>query len=156
MCVGLWNQVFLGCNLSLFLLLPFAYFFVESEGMAGWRKVGLPPPPPPPTHTHTHTHGMQGLVSRVCETVILLGLLAAMALVLTWLFSALLLSLLADYEVRSSLPYSVYTGDKRQATGHLILCIFSAVILDIGFLNPILSLLIISNISIGLCLIILF
>lgn len=77
---GLWNQVFLGCNLSLFLLLPFAYFFVESEGMAGWRK---------------------GLVSRVCETVILLGLLAAMALVLTWLFSALLLSLLADYEVSS-------------------------------------------------------
>lgn len=36
---GMWNQVFVGSNLCLFLLLPFAYFFTESEGLAGSRKV---------------------------------------------------------------------------------------------------------------------
>ncbi len=36
---GLWNMVFLGSNVSLFLLLPFAYFFTESEGLAGSKKV---------------------------------------------------------------------------------------------------------------------
>lgn len=47
---GLWNQVFLGCNVSLLLLLPFAYFFTESAGLAGSRKVT-----PPPSHPHTIT-----------------------------------------------------------------------------------------------------
>lgn len=37
--VGLWNHVFLFSNLSLFVLLPFAYFFTESEGFSGQRKV---------------------------------------------------------------------------------------------------------------------
>lgn len=36
---GLWNHIFLFSNLSLFVLLPFAYFFIESEGFAGHRKV---------------------------------------------------------------------------------------------------------------------
>lgn len=39
-CVpGLWNHVFLFSNLSLFVFLPFAYLFTESEGFVGHRKV---------------------------------------------------------------------------------------------------------------------
>lgn len=37
--LGLWNHVFLFSNLSLFVLLPFAYLFTESEGFIGYRKV---------------------------------------------------------------------------------------------------------------------
>jgi len=37
--IGLWNHVFLFSNLSLFILLPFAYLFTESEGFTGYRKV---------------------------------------------------------------------------------------------------------------------
>ena len=36
---GLWNHVFLVSNLSLFIFLPFAYFFTEAEGFSGSRKV---------------------------------------------------------------------------------------------------------------------
>lgn len=36
---GLWNLVFLFSNLSLVFLMPFAYFFTESEGFAGFKKV---------------------------------------------------------------------------------------------------------------------
>ncbi|KAJ8370054.1 hypothetical protein SKAU_G00100820 [Synaphobranchus kaupii] len=35
---GLWNLVFLFSNLSLFFLMPFAYFFTESEGFVGSKK----------------------------------------------------------------------------------------------------------------------
>ncbi|KAK1897897.1 Limb region 1 like protein, partial [Dissostichus eleginoides] len=35
---GLWNLVFLFSNLSLVFLMPFAFFFTESEGFAGSRK----------------------------------------------------------------------------------------------------------------------
>ncbi|VDO97785.1 unnamed protein product [Soboliphyme baturini] len=45
---SLWNYVFLLNNLCLFVLLPFAYFFVESQGIIGLRS---------------------GIVTRVCETV---------------------------------------------------------------------------------------
>eukprot|EP00731_Ephydatia_muelleri_P014147 Em0007g1457a len=56
---GLWNTVFVGCNVSLFLLLPFAYFFMESEGLSGWKK---------------------GIRSRVYETLILLVFVTILAL----------------------------------------------------------------------------
>ena len=36
---GMWNQIFLGSYISLFVAMPFAYFFTESEGFAGSRKV---------------------------------------------------------------------------------------------------------------------
>ena len=36
---GMWNQIFLGSYMSLFVAIPFAYFFMESEGFAGSRKV---------------------------------------------------------------------------------------------------------------------
>ncbi|KAG8236726.1 hypothetical protein J437_LFUL014222 [Ladona fulva] len=35
---GLWNHIFLFSNLSLFVLLPFAYLFTESEGFTGYQK----------------------------------------------------------------------------------------------------------------------
>ena len=37
--LGLWNYVFLFSNLALFVLMPFAYLFTESEGLPGSRKV---------------------------------------------------------------------------------------------------------------------
>ena len=36
---GLWNSIFLWSNVSLILLMPFAYFFIESQGLPGARKV---------------------------------------------------------------------------------------------------------------------
>lgn len=44
---GLWNLVFLFSNMSLVFLMPFAYFFTESEGFAGSKKVGDPAGVPP-------------------------------------------------------------------------------------------------------------
>ncbi|XP_064397509.1 limb region 1 homolog-like protein isoform X2 [Halichondria panicea] len=66
---GLWNMVFLGSNVSLFLLLPFAYFFTESEGLAGSKK---------------------GVMSRITETALLLCLLGVMAALLAGLLSSFL------------------------------------------------------------------
>ena len=40
---GLWNLVFLFSNLSLVFLMPFAYFFTESEGFVGCKKVRVGP-----------------------------------------------------------------------------------------------------------------
>ncbi|KFZ56875.1 Protein LMBR1L, partial [Antrostomus carolinensis] len=51
---GLWNLVFLFSNLSLVFLMPFAYFFTESEGFAGSKK---------------------GIMARVYETSVVLLLL---------------------------------------------------------------------------------
>ncbi|XP_050546724.1 protein Lilipod [Daktulosphaira vitifoliae] len=61
---GLWSLVFLFSNLSLFIFLPFAYLFNESEGFPGHRK---------------------GLKARVYETCTVLLLLAIFVLVLTYL-----------------------------------------------------------------------
>ncbi|KAJ4432358.1 hypothetical protein ANN_20977 [Periplaneta americana] len=66
---GLWNHVFLFSNLSLFVLLPFAYLFTESEGFTGYRK---------------------GLMARVYETFIVLCLLAVVVLGMTYVMSALI------------------------------------------------------------------
>uniref|UniRef100_A0A8C2X8N5 Limb development membrane protein 1-like n=1 Tax=Cyclopterus lumpus TaxID=8103 RepID=A0A8C2X8N5_CYCLU len=66
---GLWNLVFLFSNLSLVFLMPFAYFFTESEGFAGSRK---------------------GVMARVHEAVVLLLLLALLVLGIVWVASALL------------------------------------------------------------------
>ncbi|XP_074652399.1 limb region 1 protein homolog isoform X2 [Tubulanus polymorphus] len=66
---GLWNHVFLCSNLSLFILMPFAYFFTESEGLAGSRK---------------------GIMARVYETSIVLLLLAVLVFGLAWVASALI------------------------------------------------------------------
>lgn len=60
----LWDSVFLFSNLSLFVLLPFAYFFTESEGFSGSRK---------------------GIMARVNETITLLLLLIILVLGMTYL-----------------------------------------------------------------------
>ncbi|XP_062396373.1 limb region 1 homolog-like protein [Sardina pilchardus] len=66
---GLWNLVFLFSNLSLVFLMPFAYFFLESEGFAGSKK---------------------GVMSRVYETAVMLLLLSLLVLGMVWVASALL------------------------------------------------------------------
>ncbi|MEJ1271262.1 limb region 1 like [Cricetulus griseus] len=65
---GLWNLVFLFSNLSLIFLMPFAYFFTESEGFAGSRK---------------------GVLGRVYETVVMLILLTLLVLGMVWVASAI-------------------------------------------------------------------
>lgn len=65
---GLWNYVFLFSNISLFVLLPFAYLFIESEGFFGHRK---------------------GLMARIQETVIVLALLATALLGITYVIFSL-------------------------------------------------------------------
>ncbi|XP_078036427.1 LMBR1-like protein lilipod [Augochlora pura] len=66
---GLWNHVFLFSNLSLFVFLPFAYLFTESEGFVGYRK---------------------GVMARVYETVTVLCLLGTLVLGMTYVLSALI------------------------------------------------------------------
>ncbi|CAK9811715.1 Protein Lilipod [Anthophora plagiata] len=72
---GLWNHVFLFSNLSLFVFLPFAYLFTESEGFVGYRK---------------------GVMARVYETVTILCLLGTLVLGMTYVLSALI-----DYQKSS-------------------------------------------------------
>lgn len=66
---GLWNHVFLFSNLSLFVLLPFAYLFSESSEFSGHKK---------------------GIISRAYETFTVLSLLAFVVMGLTYVISALL------------------------------------------------------------------
>ncbi|CAI5765599.1 Hypothetical predicted protein [Podarcis lilfordi] len=66
---GLWNLVFLFSNLSLVFLMPFAYFFTESEGFAGSKK---------------------GIMARVYETFVVLLLLTLLVLGMVWVASAIL------------------------------------------------------------------
>lgn len=61
---GLWNYVFLFSNISLFVLLPFAYFFTESEGFTGSSR---------------------GIMSRVNEAIVLILLLMVIILGITYL-----------------------------------------------------------------------
>ncbi|KFO72609.1 Protein LMBR1L, partial [Cuculus canorus] len=65
---GLWNLVFLFSNLSLVFLMPFAYFFTESEGFAGSKK---------------------GIMARVYETSVVLLLLMLLVLGMVWVASAM-------------------------------------------------------------------
>lgn len=61
--------MFLFSNLSLFVFLPFAYLFTESEGFFGHRK---------------------GLMSRVYETFVVLILLGLIVFGITYVVSALI------------------------------------------------------------------
>lgn len=60
---GMWSYVFLFSNLSLFMLLPFAYFFTESEGFSGSKR---------------------GMLSRLRETFVLLIIVAIIVLGITY------------------------------------------------------------------------
>nr|XP_032815929.1 uncharacterized protein LOC116945583 isoform X1 [Petromyzon marinus] len=66
---GLWNLVFLCSNLSLVLLMPFAYFFIESEGFTGSRK---------------------GVMGRVYEAAVVLCLLVLLVLGMVWVASSIM------------------------------------------------------------------
>ncbi|NWZ58837.1 LMBRL protein, partial [Haliaeetus albicilla] len=89
---GLWNLVFLFSNLSLVFLMPFAYFFTESEGFAGSKKVGGPvgvPSPVPPIAGSSLTLLPQGIMARVYETSVVLLLLTLLVLGMVWVASAI-------------------------------------------------------------------
>ncbi|KAG8443587.1 hypothetical protein GDO86_012115, partial [Hymenochirus boettgeri] len=66
---GLWNLVSLFSNLCLFVLMPFAFFFLESEGFAGLKK---------------------GIRARILETVVMVILLALLIFGIVWVASALI------------------------------------------------------------------
>lgn len=65
---GFWNSVFLLSNLAMFVMLPFAYLFTESEGFFGHRK---------------------GLWARTYETFVVLILFATVVLGLTYVLAQL-------------------------------------------------------------------
>lgn len=65
---GIWNLIFVLSNLSLFILLPFAYLFCESEGFFGYKK---------------------GLVARAKETILTLLLLSLIILGMMYILAAL-------------------------------------------------------------------
>ncbi|XP_046846049.1 limb region 1 protein homolog [Xenia sp. Carnegie-2017] len=60
---GFWNLIFLGSYLSLFVAIPFAYFFIESEGFAGSKK---------------------GIKARIYETFVVLALLVIVVTSIVW------------------------------------------------------------------------
>ncbi|KAM4571199.1 limb region 1 homolog-like protein isoform 1-T1 [Fundulus diaphanus] len=101
---GLWNVVFLFSNLSLVFLMPFAYFFTESEGFAGSKK---------------------GVMARVYEAVVLLILLALLVLGIVWVASALLHDNIARKSLYDLweyyLPY-LYSGISLFGVLLLLLC----------------------------------
>ncbi len=66
---GLWTQIFLCSNLSLFILIPFAYLLTESEGFSGSKR---------------------GIMPRVYETFTVLMLFFILLCGLAWIASALL------------------------------------------------------------------
>uniref|UniRef100_A0A8C5PSU7 Limb development membrane protein 1 n=1 Tax=Leptobrachium leishanense TaxID=445787 RepID=A0A8C5PSU7_9ANUR len=66
---GLWNLVSLFSNLCLFVLMPFAFFFLESEGFAGLKK---------------------GIKARILETVVMLILVGLLLFGIVWVASALI------------------------------------------------------------------
>ncbi|XP_064122131.1 protein LMBR1L-like [Macrobrachium nipponense] len=78
---GLWNIIFLFSNLSLFVGLPFAYLFTESEGFPGSKK---------------------GLRARIVETVVVLTLLVVLVFGV-----ALILSFLLGYYEQENLTQMI-------------------------------------------------
>lgn len=85
-------MVFLFSNLSLVFLMPFAYFFTESEGFAGSKKVGGPvgASPCPPVSSSPLTLLPQGIMARVYETLVVLLLLTLLVLGMVWVASAII------------------------------------------------------------------
>ena len=66
---GIWNLIFTLTNVALFLLLPFAYLFCESEGFTGARR---------------------GLVNRAKETLVTLLLLSVVVCGSMYILAALI------------------------------------------------------------------
>lgn len=102
---GLWNLASLFSNLCLFVLMPFAFFFLESEGFAGLKK---------------------GLRARILETLVMLLLLALLILGIVWVASALLDQDAASMESLYDLwdfylPY-LYSGISLMGCLLLLMC----------------------------------
>lgn len=123
---GLWSLVFLFSNLSLFVFLPFAFLFNESEGFPGHRKVTIQEQFYCSRFITTNniailmTLGgfffffLQGLKARVYETCTVLMLLSIFVLVLTYLLytffyaeQSLFYMLFSKYNINSCL-FRVY------------------------------------------------
>jgi len=66
---GIWNLIFMLSNLCLFVLLPFAYLFCESEGFFGYKK---------------------GLLARAKETLLTLLLLSLVIMGLVYIITAII------------------------------------------------------------------
>ncbi|XP_056375547.1 limb region 1 protein homolog isoform X2 [Hyla sarda] len=84
---GLWNLVSLFSNLCLFVLMPFAFFFLESEGFAGLKK---------------------GIKARILETVVMLILLALLIFGIVWVASALIDNSAASMESLYAPGHHIY------------------------------------------------
>ncbi|XP_043365579.1 limb region 1 protein homolog isoform X3 [Dermochelys coriacea] len=77
----LWNLASLFSNLCLFVLMPFAFFFLESEGFAGLKKEGDP---------DFFWGSDLGIRARILETLVMLILLGLLILGIVWVASALI------------------------------------------------------------------
>ncbi|XP_069770855.1 limb region 1 protein homolog isoform X5 [Narcine bancroftii] len=89
---GLWNLASLFSNLSLFVLMPFAYFFLESEGFAGSKKEKghFDYHSSERTFCWKHLDKNFGIRARILETVVMLILLGLLILGIVWVASALI------------------------------------------------------------------
>ncbi|XP_057405878.1 limb region 1 protein homolog isoform X7 [Balaenoptera acutorostrata] len=81
---GLWNLASLFSNLCLFVLMPFAFFFLESEGFAGLKKTKVK------GENHLEEGYEKGIRARILETLVMLILLALLILGIVWVASALI------------------------------------------------------------------
>ncbi|XP_022259611.1 limb region 1 protein homolog isoform X3 [Canis lupus baileyi] len=81
---GLWNLASLFSNLCLFVLMPFAFFFLESEGFAGLKKTKVQ------GEKQLEEGHKKGIRARILETVVMLVLLALLILGIVWVASALI------------------------------------------------------------------
>ncbi|XP_036718866.1 limb region 1 protein homolog isoform X3 [Balaenoptera musculus] len=81
---GLWNLASLFSNLCLFVLMPFAFFFLESEGFAGLKKTKVK------GENQLEEGYEKGIRARILETLVMLILLALLILGIVWVASALI------------------------------------------------------------------
>ncbi|XP_061054980.1 limb region 1 protein homolog isoform X4 [Eubalaena glacialis] len=81
---GLWNLASLFSNLCLFVLMPFAFFFLESEGFAGLKKTKVK------GENQLEEGYKKGIRARILETLVMLILLALLILGIVWVASALI------------------------------------------------------------------
>jgi hypothetical protein len=84
---SMWNYVFLLSNLSLFVLLPFAYFFIESQGFGGVRT--------------------KPILARIYETLAVCGLVIVLLFGIADVFNSLVLSQVKPLLISTNL-YNIY------------------------------------------------
>ncbi|GAB1289495.1 Limb region 1 protein [Apodemus speciosus] len=89
----LWNLASLFSNLCLFVLMPFAFFFLESEGFAGLKKEGQKKALDPfelQLQEIVNCCIEVGIRARILETLVMLLLLALLIFGMVWVASALI------------------------------------------------------------------